>query len=170
MAANPRKQLIVERSSQGAMILRTIVYWVFSVITIGLMMLLWDLRRGPVGPFFDPALYDTLREKYVIFSIAALLVLPVLVVDVWKQSNRYAGPVFRVRRCLRELAAGKSVERVTFRKNDYWRGLADDLNGAIDYVARLKAKAPDANHRPEAPADAAGELVGTAGENGRGAS
>lgn len=158
----PRKRMIVDRQSQGAMILRMVVYWIFSVISVGLLMLLADLGRGPVGPFFDPAHFEALRDKYTMFMIAALLVLPVIVADIWKQSNRYAGPVFRARRCLRDIAAGEPVEHVAFRKKDYWPDLAKDLNGVIDYVARLKDEAPDINRRPKPQAEVPGELAGTA--------
>jgi hypothetical protein len=65
-------------------------------------------------------------------------------------SNRFAGPVFRMRRVLREVAQGRVVERVRLRDGDYWHGFADDLNAALQQIApdqladRNRAKLPTA--------------------------
>lgn len=140
------------------MILRVVAYWIFSVMAIGLLIVLWDVGQGPWGPLFDPARYHLLREKYTSMLIASLLVLPVLVADAWIQSSRYAGPIFRLRRCLRELAAGKPVEHIRFRKRDHWASLAGEFNELVDYVERLKAKANDRATDGSPEGEPAGEL------------
>lgn len=67
--------------------------------------------------------------------LIAVIVLVPVVWDVLSFSNRFAGPVFRVRRILREIARSGSIEHVRFRQGDYWHGLADDLNAAFERLA-----------------------------------
>jgi hypothetical protein len=153
MFSNSRKRITVEGPSQRALVLQVVVYWVFSLVAIGLLTIVWNLGPGPGGPFLDLARYDALLETYTHLIVAALFVLPVLMIDAWIHSNRFAGPVYRLRRCLRELAAGKPVEHVQFRKRDYWQGLGDDLNAVIDQMARLKADA-GTSAAPAEPIDA----------------
>jgi hypothetical protein len=138
---NSRKRLIVDPKAQGALVLRVVVYWVFSVTAVGLILVLWDLGQGPFGPYYDPARFAALREKYLSLFVASLFVLPVLLADALLISTRYAGPLHRVRQCMRDLAAGKPVEHLRFRSRDHFHALACDFNAVADYVNSMKARA-----------------------------
>ena len=45
-----------------------------------------------------------------------------------KLSNRFAGPVMRLRESINSLAQGEPVKELTFRDNDFWRELSEDFN------------------------------------------
>jgi hypothetical protein len=136
--------MIVDVRSQRALILRVVLYWILSIFAVAMLMILWDAGRGKIGPLFTADSFSELLQRYGSLFVAALVVLPVLVADAWIQSNRIAGPVYRLRTCLLKIAAGEPVEKVVFRKGDYWPGLADDLNAAINYVEALRAQAQKA--------------------------
>ncbi len=68
-------------------------------------------------------------------------ILPTFVYDSMKLSNRFAGPVMRLRESIRDLAQGESVEELKFRDNDFWRELSDDFNAVAKRVHGSEAKA-----------------------------
>jgi len=55
-------------------------------------------------------------------------------------SNRFVGPLQRIRRALRDLAAGKDIPFIAFRKGDFWCDLADDVNRLNDRMKRLQSQ------------------------------
>ena len=135
-----RKSMIVDPRMQGALVLRVVAYWFFSLIAIGLILLAWDIAQGPWGPFSNPARLGPLWEKYCSVVLASLLILPVLVVDTVLVSGRFAGPLYRVRGQMRALAAGEPVEPIRFRKSDSWSDVARDFNAIVERMAELDAK------------------------------
>jgi len=128
-----RGQIFVDRDVQFALMLRVTGYWMFCLLSISLMLICWSAYTGPSRPFIDLA--TDLYHRYGPCLIASLLLLPVAMMDVLRLSNRFVGPVSRMRSTLKELAGGRDVERMHFRDDDYWRELAGDLN---EVATRLK--------------------------------
>jgi hypothetical protein len=57
-------------------------------------------------------------------------------VDIVRMSNRFVGPVVRLRGALRELAENRPAQPLNFRDDDFWRELATDFNKAAARCAR----------------------------------
>jgi len=68
---------------------------------------------------------------------ASGLVLPFLLLDLVRVSHRFAGPVYRLRSSLRDLADGKTVAPITFRDNDFWYEVATEFNRVLERVRDL---------------------------------
>jgi len=51
-----------------------------------------------------------------------------VIVDVVRLSNRFTGPLLRLRRSMRALARGEQVEPIRFRDNDFWHDFAEEFN------------------------------------------
>jgi nitrogen fixation/metabolism regulation signal transduction histidine kinase len=81
-----------------------------------------------------------------------VFLLPVFVVDTIKISHRFAGPVYSLRRALREIAEGKPPRKLKFRRHDFWHELADDYNAML-----LRLNLVDDRE----PVDAEDEVVGS---------
>jgi hypothetical protein len=128
---NMRKQLFVDPKVQGALVLRVLLYWVVCLITITLMLLCWNVLRTP-RMFYT--FLDDMWYQYGPALLASFLLLPMVVVDVIRLSNRFAGPLFRLRRCMRALARGEYVEPIRFREGDFWRDFADEFNAVLARV------------------------------------
>jgi hypothetical protein len=64
-------------------------------------------------------------------AIIAIVVLPMFIKDSINLSNRFAGPIVRVRRALADFADGKSPAPVEFRHGDFWKSLAHDVNRVL---------------------------------------
>ena len=61
-------------------------------------------------------------------------------------TNRFAGPMFRLKRLMQQAAAGEHVEPITFRDDDYWHEFANDFNQLIvrmESLARVNASTSD---------------------------
>ena len=69
--------------------------------------------------------------------IASFILLPMVVVDIIRLSNRFAGPLVRLRRAMRALARGEHVQPIYFREGDFWQEFANEFNGIL---ARVQGK------------------------------
>ena len=67
--------------------------------------------------------------------VASLLLLPIVLIDIVRLSNRFAGPLVRLRRSMRALARGEKVQPIHFRGSDFWQEFADEFNAI---AARLQ--------------------------------
>jgi hypothetical protein len=119
------------------------------------LRLTWLIITGPEQPTF--AAYFGQYEWRAAggrLLLGSLLLVPIAW-DMLSFSNRFAGPVFRMRRILREVAQGGSVEPIRLRPGDFWHGLADDLNAALQRLAQ----------QPLSPKPGAGTVSGDTSGN-----
>jgi len=66
-------------------------------------------------------------------------------------SNKFVGPVMRLRNGLRDLAEGRPAQPLNFRDDDFWREMATDFNRAAAHVARAAADRSVATEEMTAP-------------------
>ena len=134
MNQNRRAFLLVDREVQGTLLLRAAIYWAFCLISISLMLLCWSAYSGPPRRFID--LTTDLYFRYGPAMAASLILLPIVLLDVIRTSNRFVGPVVRLRAALRELAENRPAQPLNFRDDDFWRDMATDFNKAAARCAR----------------------------------
>jgi hypothetical protein len=130
-----RKHLFVDRKVQGALIVRVIMYWVLCLITVALMLLCWDIIVGPARMFYMHL--DNMWFLFAPAAIASLLLLPLVIVDMIRISNRFVGPLLRLRRSMRALARGEYIEPIEFRDDDFWYDFADEFNAVRARILKL---------------------------------
>jgi signal transduction histidine kinase len=63
--------------------------------------------------------------------LVMLFLMPVFVIDTIKLSHRFTGPIFALRRAMREVIQGQPPRQVHFRSNDFWRELAEEYNAVL---------------------------------------
>ncbi len=139
-----RKRLLADCRVQGALIVRVVLYWLTCLLTMLLLLLAWNLITGPVRPL-NTQLTELLK-LYGPAAVASLLLLPLVTFDLLRVSNRFAGPTFRLRRALHDLARGKPVAAIRFREGDFWQEFADDFN-------TVAARAKEAKDLDSCPSD-----------------
>ena len=137
-----RKQLFIDPKVQGALVVRVVFYWVVFLIAITLMLLCWRIATGPARIFYTH--FDEMWFFYGPAAVASFLLLPLVIVDVVRLSNRFTGPMLRLRRSMRQLARGEHVEPIKFRDTDFWHEFAEEFNAVL---ARFQGE--DAQPRPE---------------------
>jgi hypothetical protein len=142
-----RKQLFVDPKVQGALVGRAVLYWVVCIITIALMLLCWRIVTGPARPFYTH--FDDMWFFYGPAMVASCLLLPLIVVDIVRLSNRFTGPMLRLRRSMRALARGEHVDPIEFRDTDFWQDFADEFN---QLLVRVQGP-PDEAEADEEPAE-----------------
>jgi hypothetical protein len=76
-----------------------------------------------------------LWHHFAPYLIASGLLLPIVAHSAIRFSNRFAGPMVRIRRSLKQLAEGE-IPHVVFRENDFWTDVADDINKLAARQAR----------------------------------
>ncbi len=138
-----RKAFFIDHAVQGELLRKAATAWLLSLAFVGTLTILGWI-------FIAPGLEQLIRIReflpsllgIMIISLAAsFAVLPVLLYDLIKLTNRFAGPVFRLQCSMKDLAEGKDVKPISFREGDYWLELAESFNGI---AARLKSKHPTA--------------------------
>ncbi len=153
----PRKRILVDPELQTQLALRVIIYWGMCIATVVLMVVGWRMVGGPARP-----LYRHLDELFFHLGpalLASFVLLPIVVIDVIRVSNRFVGPLLRLRRSVRSLAAGHDVEPLRFRKGDFWRGFADDFNALVTRVKELEIAACRNKHISVDPSQEGGQLA-----------
>ena len=133
MTKTRRHSLLADSRVQGLLLVRVTFYWFYCLLSIVLMTTIWHLTRG--GMLGSGALFDKLYNESLPIVIATLMTLPLVIMDCMRFSNRFAGPVVRVKNALLALNRGEKVERFSLRKGDHWVELAEELN---QLVAKLE--------------------------------
>jgi hypothetical protein len=140
MNRSRRTIFFIDREVQGSLLLRTAVYWLFCLLSVSLLLIFWSAITGPDRRFVDLA-----TDVYYRFGpalVASLVLLPIVMLDVVRQSNRFVGPITRLRKALKTLAAGQPATPLNFRDDDFWRDLAFDFNQVAARVAMAGIQLP----------------------------
>jgi hypothetical protein len=133
-----RKQLLVDHSVQGALLFRTTSYWLYCLLTLMMMTLCWRIAHSEPQPFQSHL--HALKVDFAPAALGSLLLLPVVLIDVLRLSNRFTGPMFRVRRVLQQMARGEPVPPLSFRDGDFWAEFAVDFNAVAARLRELEDK------------------------------
>lgn len=132
MSHHRRRRLLVDGPLQTALMARVAGYWLAFVVATILMQVCRVIVSS--APASSAELATIVFEQSGSAVLASSLLLPVVMIDLLRLSNRFAGPVFRIRRALHDLAEGNPVGYQAFRKGDYWSRLAVDFNRVLDRV------------------------------------
>jgi methyl-accepting chemotaxis protein len=82
--------------------------------------------------------FDDLWFQFGPALIASFILLPLVIYDIISLSNRFTGPLFRLRRSMRALANGEEVKPIRFRDGDFWQGLAEEFNAVLERMQSIK--------------------------------
>jgi methyl-accepting chemotaxis protein len=134
----PRRKLFVDKHVQGALLYRIAIYWCFSVLIICLITLCAQAITQPNRPFLEYFAFNKFFVQYGPIVLTSLVLVPLIMFDVVAISNRFVGPLFRMRRSMRALAAGMEVEPIHFREKDFWQEVAQEFNLVLGRVEELK--------------------------------
>jgi hypothetical protein len=147
-----RKRLLVDVNVQRSLILRVLLYWVMWSLTVVLVLFSWRLgdRLFAMSSGDSSSVWRYFRPPL----IASIVILPVIIYDILQFSNRFCGPLFRIRRSLQALNRGERVAPIQLRKNDFWKDFAQEINTVLTRVQREPS--------PPEPETAESEAVGAA--------
>jgi len=136
MGHHLRKRLFVDPKVQGALLARTAVYWLGCVAVMSAVLICWEVFVTPGS--MGESKFDQIWYRLAPALVMSLLMLPFMLFDVVRITNRMVGPVYRMRNYMRQLAEGKPVAPLQFRQDDFWKEMADEFNALSTMVQRAK--------------------------------
>jgi hypothetical protein len=143
MSKHLRKRRFVDRDVQGRLVLAALRYWTMSVLIVaGLSLVGWVFVYPGIGAFLSGSSPGANYLPMFATALgAAVLMVPVAVIDLIRLSHRFAGPMVRLRRSLAILSQGGDPGPLEFRNGDFWKELASEYNEVRNYVLELRTTA-----------------------------
>jgi len=132
----PRRVLVVDQVVQGALLARIVLYGVCGLLYFSLIRLLDVAMTYPAESYWQIA--DRFFAEAIYWAPGMCVLLPVFAYELMWMSNRFVGPVVRLRGEMRRLIRGNDVGVIEFRVDDYWSELADDFNQLREEVVKLR--------------------------------
>ena len=130
MNKKKRRKEFVDKAVQGALVRRLLIHWfAFIVISLALGITLQALTH-PFRPLAEH--FGAFVQTNICFLIAIACMTPVFLFDAVRLSNRFAGPVYRLRLAMAELNKGGRPKPLKFRPNDFWKEMAQEFNQVAD--------------------------------------
>lgn len=109
--------------------LRVAIYWCCCCLTMGL--LLTGRLAIQEFPLTAVELWQRSVALYAAPLLTSLFFLPLVLVDLLSHTNRFTGPLSRIRGGLRQAATGRPVAPVQLRSTDFLQDLARDFNACM---------------------------------------
>lgn len=134
-----RARILVDPKVQWTITGRILVHWVlFLVCILSISAMVRILSAVGEQPFAD-AFRSALVAQIPVFGVM-LMLLPVFLRDTLKLSNRFAGPMYRLRTALRSLSLSEKANPIKFRTGDFWQEAATDFNIVLSQIEDLQAE------------------------------
>ena len=121
-----RQQLLIDNHVQGSLLRRVAFYSFGCAIYFVVILVLTESMSDP-----DEKLAESIfrcMDEAIYWAPGLMLLTPVVAYDMLKVTNRFAGPMFRLKREMQRLIDGESVHPLNFRDGDFWTEMADSFN------------------------------------------
>lgn len=134
MAIQKRRKNYTDTHVQGSLIRRVLFHWcIFFAVTAIALTTLPALTGDPALPFSE-RLQAELGKSGILF-VVMLGLLPAFMLDTVRFSNRFVGPIARLRGAMRKLSREQQADPIQFRDNDFWTEIANEFNAVSELVA-----------------------------------
>ncbi len=134
-----RSKKFIDSSVQGSLARRIIFHWLLFLLVASLAAFVLQVLSNPFRPL--SAHVRDIWWTHGPFLLVLFFLLPVFVVDSIKLSHRFAGPIYSLRRAIRDIAQGKPARKLKFRRHDFWQDVADDYNAMLLRLELLDGEA-----------------------------
>jgi signal transduction histidine kinase len=134
-----RKNTYVDADIQGGLVRRIFLHWVvFFAITMMSVISIKALLGDPTMTL-SQRISSEVRD-FVVLGVIFLSLFPAFMLDSIRFSNRFVGPIVRLRRHLMELANQGMTKDVKFRTNDFWQSVANEFNRVNTLIREQQAE------------------------------
>lgn len=157
-----RQTFWIDRSVQGVLIGRVVLYWSIGILYVGLGSAFFQYYQHPDWAFGQHA--GKLFEQFWPWIPSLILFMPLVIHDVIRTSNLFAGPIHRLRMHLAELIADPNCRPLTFRDDDYWQDLVAPVNQLQNEIRVLRLALESAGSSDVAPEEAKPQPVASVPE------
>jgi hypothetical protein len=138
---NRRKKLTIDSAVQWALVRRVLCHWTYflilavTVLPMWVAIASWDIVTTSVS-FRHAIIVAVVRILPLAVFLIALV--PLIIYDVLKLSNRFAGPMCRLHTAIKSLAAGEEVRPLQLREDDFWQNVIADFNVLAEQVNTMR--------------------------------
>ena len=137
MSQSQRSRILVDPKVQWSIAGRILCHWsLFLVCLISISAMVQIMGSAGQQPFAET--WRTAALAQVPILGVMLMLLPVFLRDTLKMSNRFAGPMYRLRIALRSMANNEIVTSINFRSGDFWQEAAKDFNTVLGHLEELR--------------------------------
>lgn len=140
-----RRRILIDAGVQGTLVRRTAFYAAATALYLLVIFILSDALSHPQEPVSESLL--RCLDEAVFWAPGLMLLAPLFAYDLIHISNRFVGPMFRLRRELRKLANGETVGPMFSRQGDFWSDASDSFNRLREELVELRALTAD-SHAP----------------------
>ncbi|TWU44526.1 hypothetical protein Poly51_60920 [Rubripirellula tenax] len=126
-----RRKALVDPEVQGGVLRKIAFHWLVFFICNALALMIWIRLFEQPDVAWGKTFGDTMR-RFLPFFVITLALIPAFVWDTLKMTNRFAGPILRLRAALADASEGRAVAPLHFRSNDFWREIANNFNSLMD--------------------------------------
>lgn len=121
-----RQKIWIDRHVQGVLVGRIVLYWSGILLYFGISMACFQWMQYPHWTLAEHIL--AIFEQVWPCLPTFVLLLPLVIFDIVRLSNRFVGPIYRLRMHLGRLNENASTYPLNFRDDDYWQQLAEPIN------------------------------------------
>ncbi|WP_233215535.1 hypothetical protein [Rhodopirellula bahusiensis] len=138
-----RSTTVVDRTVQYGVVRKIAFHWIVLFVCNSIALLLWLRLFEQPDLSWQQSLEDCVR-RFLPFFLISLALIPAFVLDTLKLTNRFAGPIMRLRTEILNAAEGRPVTPLKFRTNDFWKDVADSFNSMAQRTGLLTDSEADA--------------------------
>ena len=135
-ASATRRRILIDSGVQGVLVRRTGLYAAATGLYLVIVFVLSDALSHPRESIAE-SVFRCLDEA-VFWAPGLMLLAPLFAYDLIHVSNRFVGPMFRLRRELRKLSNGEMVAPIYSRQGDYWSDASESFNRLRDELVELR--------------------------------
>lgn len=137
MSKSQRSRILVDPQVQWSIAGRVLGHWIlFLICLVSISAMVQIMGSAGQQPFAEAWRAAAIAQVPILGVM--LMLLPVFLRDTLKMSNRFAGPMYRLRTALRAMANHKSVNSINFRSGDFWQEAAADFNTVLAQIEELR--------------------------------
>jgi nitrogen fixation/metabolism regulation signal transduction histidine kinase len=116
-----------------SMIYPIIIYNIFEFFTKA-------LSQGQTAQLTPEKIKDLQTQMIIVLGVLQLIFLAITFIITIFVSHRIAGPLYKLKKSMDEVAKGNRDIRITFRKNDHFKELQDSFNEMVQSLAEKDKK------------------------------
>lgn len=134
-----RSRYLIDPKVQWSIAGMITYHWaVFLLCLVTISAMVQVMAAGGHHPFVN-SLASAVRAHIPILGMMVLM-LPIFLRDMLKMTNRFAGPMYRLRLSLSSLANNRTTSKIRFRSKDFWQDVADDFNAVLCRMEELESE------------------------------
>ncbi len=127
---NRRHKSVVDVKIQRVLAVRMILHSLCFMVAGGFLAACGQYFASPMMDRGELAV--SIVRAFSLYALGFLALMPALMLDSFRLSNRIVGPICRLRKTVERIASGDQVAPLKFRSGDYWQDIPEQFNAMVE--------------------------------------